>query len=461
MKKRWIGLALAVVLGGTILALPTSHGLSPLAHRVLAIAAFTIVLWVFQVMNTGISAILMMALMILAGVKASLALSGYSSPQFWILLVVLFYGYAMQKTGLAQRLSFYILTLFPGTFTGILCSFFASGLMLALGIPSMTVRTAIMVPIAWALVQSVGLAPQSRATALVMLTAVEMAVLPGCAILYGSLFGPVVESVFQAKKLALTWAGYAEVMVVPTLLLCALLLFANRAVLRPEAELRVSPSFAADRLKGLGAISRSEWITLGVVLASTAYWATARVHHLPSFLVGMFGLAVFGLTDIVTDKDIPGAVSWTLLLFLGGNFCLANVVEDLKITDWLAGYLVPIARGLTFSAVIFVVVVALAMLVLRFLDPTGFLAIPVLFLPISDVTLAAGIPSMILTAPLVLAAAPFWATYENFWMAMGEGITGGLGFTVGQRVKLANVYAVCVVVALAVSVGFWRVIGVL
>jgi hypothetical protein len=84
-----------------------------------------------------------------------------------------------------------------------------------------------------------------------------------------------------------------------------------------------------------------------------------------------------------------------------------------------------------------------------------------LFLPISDVTLAAGIPSMILTAPLVLAAAPFWATYENFWMAMGEGITGGLGFTVGQRVKLANVYAVCVVVALAVSVGFWRVIGVL
>jgi anion transporter len=461
MSKKWIGLALAILVGAVILFLPTPHGLSTLAHRVLAIAAFTVILWVFQVMNNGITAVLMMALMILAQVRPGLVLSGYSSPQFWILLVVLFYGFAMQKTGLAQRLSFYILSLFPGSYTGILFAFFVIGLVLALGIPSMTVRTAIMVPIAWALVQSVGLTPQSRATALIMLTAVEMAVLPGCAILYGSLFGPVVESVFQAKALPLSWGGYAQVMALPTILLCTLLLFANRFVLKPGAALSVPPAFAADRLKALGSIKRTEWITLAVVLSSTAYWATARLHHLPSFLVGMCGLAVFGLTGIVADADIAGGVSWTLLLFLGGNFSLASVVEDLKITDWLAGYLVPFARQLTFSVVTFVLVVALAMLILRFLDPTGFVAIPVLFLPISDVALAAGIPSLILAAPLVLAAAPFWLTYENIWIAMGEGITSGQAFSARQRFHLANTYAVAVLVTLAISVGFWRLIRVL
>jgi solute carrier family 13 (sodium-dependent dicarboxylate transporter), member 2/3/5 len=461
MNKKWVGLTLAILAGAAILALPTPHGLSVLAHRVLAIAAFTVILWVFQVMNNGITAILMMALMIFAGVKPALVLSGYSSPQFWILLVVLFYGFAMQKTGLAQRLSFDILSLFPGTYTGILSAFFLIGLVLALGIPSMTVRTAIMVPIAWALVQSVGLAPQSPASALVMLTAVEMAVLPGCAILYGSLFGPVVEAVFHTKNFPLTWSGYAQVMTVPTILLCALLLFANHLVLKPDTALDMPRAFASERLKALGPIKTTECITLVVVLCSTAYWATARLHHLPSFLIGMCGLAVFGLTGIVVDADIPGAVSWTLLLFLGGNFSLASVVEDLKITDWLAGYLVPFARQLTFSAIIFVVVVAVAMLLLRFLDPTGFLAIPVLFLPISDVALAAGIPALVLTAPLVLAAAPFWATYENFWMAMGEGITSGQAFTARQRVALANTYAVSVLVTLAVSVGFWKLIRVL
>jgi di/tricarboxylate transporter len=175
----------------------------------------------------------------------------------------------------------------------------------------------------------------------------------------------------------------------------------------------------------------------------------------------MFGLAVFGLTDIVTDKDIPGAVSWTLLLFLGGNFSLANVVEELRITDWLAGYVVPVARQLTFSVALFLVVVAVAMLLLRFLDPTGFLAIPVLFLSIADVTIAAGIPPLVLTAALVLAAAPFWATYENFWMAMGEGLTSGQAFTARQRVQLANIYAACVLVTLVISVGFWRLVRIL
>ena len=64
--KKWIGLSIAILVGAAIFFLPASSGLSPLAHRVLAIAGFTVVLWVFQVMNNGIAAILMMALMILA-----------------------------------------------------------------------------------------------------------------------------------------------------------------------------------------------------------------------------------------------------------------------------------------------------------------------------------------------------------------------------------------------------------
>jgi di/tricarboxylate transporter len=250
-------------------------------------------------------------------------------------------------------------------------------------------------------------------------------------------------------------------MTLPTILVCVLLLFANRIVLKPETQLNVPRAFAADRLKALGAIKRPEWITLAVVLLSTVYWATTRLHHLPSFLVGMFGLAVFGLTGIVGDSDIAGGVSWTLLLFLGGNFSLASIVEDLKITDWLAGFLVPIAKQLTFSAVVFVVVIAMAMLVLRFLDPTAFLAIPVLFLPISDVTLATGIPPLVLAAPLILAGAPFWAIYQNIWVAMGDGITEGQAFNTSQRIRIANIYALVVLLALAISVGYWKLIKVL
>lgn len=460
-RSKLVGLSLAILAGVCVMLLPTPTGLSGTAKSVLAVASFAIMMWLFQVTNNGVSSILMMGLMIVVGVQPQVILGGFSSPSFWILLCVLFYGCAMHKTGLAQRLSFYVLSLFPGTYFGILAAFFVIGSVLALGIPSMTVRTAIMVPIAWALVQSLQIPKLSRGSALIMLTSIEMAVLPGCALLYGSLYGPVVESVFQVRDFPLSWLGYAKVMAVPTMILCGLVLVANPLVMKPEKPLKSPPTFAKAKLKALGPIKRDELITIGIIVVSILYWATDRIHHLPSFLIGMFGLGVFALVGIIKDEDISSGVSWTLLLFIGGVFGLANTIQEYSITDWLATNFLPIAQQLSFSTLVLLLVMALALLLIRFLDPTGFIAIPVLFLPVSDVILEAGIPPLALIAPLLLAQAPFWLSHQNFWVAMGEGMTSNQAFSTGQRLALANVYSVMVLVTLVLSVGYWKLIGIL
>src|SRR6202451_1005148 len=168
-------------------------------------------------MNNGVASVLMMALLIAVKVPPPRALSGFADPAFWTLLAVLYSGFAMRKTGLAERLSYYILTLFPGSYAGILGAFFVIGFVLALGIPSMTVRTAIMTPIAWALVQALGLPKRSRGSALIILTTVEMAVVPGLAFLYGALSGPVVVQAFNTKHIPIAWGSYAQVTTFPTL----------------------------------------------------------------------------------------------------------------------------------------------------------------------------------------------------------------------------------------------------
>src|SRR4029077_10096439 len=210
---KWIWLSLAIAVGVVITLLPLVS-LSHQGQLVLAVTGFSATLWAFQVMNNGVASVLMMALLILAGIRPPLALSGFGSPPFWILVTVLLYGLAMKKTGLAERLAYYILSLFPGTYSGILSAFFVIGFVLALGIPSMTVRPAIMVPIAWALVESLELPPRSKGSALIMLTTIEMAMIPGCAFLYGSLMGPIVENVFRTKNLPLSWLAYAQVVTV-------------------------------------------------------------------------------------------------------------------------------------------------------------------------------------------------------------------------------------------------------
>ena len=85
----------------------------------------------------------------------------------------------MDKTGLARRIAYRILLVFPPTYAGILWRSCCIGFVLTLGIPSMTVRTAILMPIAWALVQALGLPLPGRGSALIILSTFEMAVLPG------------------------------------------------------------------------------------------------------------------------------------------------------------------------------------------------------------------------------------------------------------------------------------------
>ncbi len=456
-KVLLFAIALAVGLG--LIVLPTPHGLSRVAQIVLGITAFTVVLWASQIVNNGIASILMMGLLMLAGVRVPLVLSGFGGGAFWVLLTVLFYGFAMKKTGLAERISYYILSLFPSSYGGILTSFFVIGFVLALGIPSMTVRTAIMVPIAWALVQTLGLEKKSHGSALIMLTTVEMAVIPGVAFLYGSLSGPVVAASFEAKHLPLTWLGYAQALTLPSLFLCILILVINPIVLRPEAPLTATPTFARDRLRELGSFKRPEAITALVVIASIVFWTTDSYHHLPSFLIGMLALAVFGFAGIIRDSDISTGVSWPLLLFIGGIFGLANVIQEYRVTDWIAGYFVPIVNHLTWSVALLTIVIAIAMYALRFLDPSSFIAISVLFLSVVDVTSAAGIPPIVLMAPIIVASVPFWLLYQNFWLAMGDGLTNNEAFTAGQRIRLANTYAVAVLITMAVGSIYWKIIG--
>jgi anion transporter len=458
-NMKWVGLAVAIALGVLILLIPTPTGLTVTGQRVLAITAFTVCLWVFQVINNGIAAILMMALLIPAGVAPPQALSGFSGGSWWILAAVLFYGCAMKNTGLAQRISYYILSLFPATYTGILAAFFLIGVVLAMGIPSMTVRTAIMVPIAWAVVQSLGIKPGSKGSALIILTTVEMAVIPGVGTLLGSLNGPVIQSVFQAKNLTLTYGGYATIMAIPTLIICVLLIIANQIVLKPESPLNVSGGFAKKELQALGSMKQSEVITAIIVVASIALWATDRFHHLPSFVIGMIGLALFGLLGVIKDQDIGTGVSWTLLLFIGGVFSLANVIQAVKITDWLGGYFIPVALQMSSNTFLLIGVMTLAVLILRFIDPTGFIVIPVLFLPLVEVLMKAGISPLVVVAPTTVASAPFFLSYQNFWIAMSEGLTGGKAYSGKQRVLAASTYAVVVLAVLVISVIYWKLIG--
>ena len=280
---------------------PAIGQLDGTGRSAVAVMALTVVLWVTDVLNAGITALLALGLLIIAGVPSSVALSGFATGAFWILVCVLFFGTAMDKTGLARRISYRILLIFPPTYAGILIAFMLIGFVLTLGVPSMTVRTAIMVPIAFALVHAIELPLPSRGAALIVLGAFEMAVLPGCAVLTGSLFGPFVAGLFANAGLPITWFEYARVMALPTVIWCGLIVGANLVVMRPPPMSSMSRQVVREQMRATRRDEPSGADDAIIIASAVLTWAAQPWHRVPPEAIGMVALA-----GVVRDP-CPGA----------------------------------------------------------------------------------------------------------------------------------------------------------
>ena len=460
-SRQSIGAALAVVVAAAINFQPSIGQLGGTGRSAVAVMALTVVLWVTDVLNAGITALLALGLLIIAGVPSSVALSGFATGAFWILVCVLFFGTAMDKTGLARRISYRILLIFPPTYTGILIAFMLIGFVLTLGVPSMTVRTAIMVPIAYALVHAIKLPLPSPGAALIVLGAFEMAVLPGCAVLTGSLWGPFVAGLFANASLPITWFEYARVMALPTAIWCGLIVAANLVVMRPPGMASMSKQAVREQMEQLGSMSRPERMTAIIIASAVLTWAAQPWHRVPPEAIGMVALAALFATRVLVSSEIGAGIPWALAIFVGGMLSLTTVMTTYRINGWLGSYIVPGVEPFVDSPFLLVVAISTAVAAMRFVDPVGFLTIAAFFLPLAGFVADRGVPPLVLTAIILLPIHVFWFNYQNIWLVMTEGISKRSAYTDADRFKLASAFFGVTIVALWIGVAYWRAIGIL
>ena len=219
---------------------------------------------------------------------------------------------------------------------------------------------------------------------------------------------------FNAKKLPLTDGGYVQVMLLPTLVMCAAILILNQLMMKPEkADSTSRCDFATGRLKALGSVKSAEMITALVVFSSIAgvdhicrRWSAAdRIQTAPpsDLCGGNVREWQCSLLRASLRTRISGQGSFlTLLLFLGGIFSLTHIIPQYKITDWLAGIMAPRILPLASTPTLLLLVMAMLMLVMRFIDPSAFFAIPLLWTPLVDQLSSSGIPPLVLAATLLL-----------------------------------------------------------
>lgn len=168
--------AVAVLIA--ILLLPTPVGLPIAGHRMLAVLAFAVIIWMTEALDYAVSAVVIAALMafllglspnpanpkVLMGTSAGLGLafSGFANTALVLVASALFLAAAMTATGLDKRIALTILARVGVETRNVIIGTIFVGFVIAFLVPSTTARVSCLVPITLGIIAAFGVSKRAR-----------------------------------------------------------------------------------------------------------------------------------------------------------------------------------------------------------------------------------------------------------------------------------------------------------
>src|SRR5688500_4114520 len=188
-SNRGLLAATAVLL--LILALPTPESLPVAGHRMLAILAFAVIVWMTEALDYAVSAVVIAALMaFLLGISPNpanpkallgttaglgLAFSGFANTALALVAAALFLAAAMTATGLDRRIALVILSRVGTETRHVIAGSMLVGIVLAFLVPSTTARVSCLVPIMLGIIAAFGVSKKSAFAGMLMITTTQTA----------------------------------------------------------------------------------------------------------------------------------------------------------------------------------------------------------------------------------------------------------------------------------------------
>jgi di/tricarboxylate transporter len=429
------------------------------------LAAF-VALLALEALPDGALSLALVGVWVLGGVApAPVALSGFATAG-WVMIVAIFgIGAAVASCGLLYRLALWAVTRGRGGFAGQVAMLGTVGLVIGATIPNATGRLTFIAPAITEVVEALGYAPKSRAAA-----GLAMATLVG----FGLMSAPFLTSSTTAllvyavlpPDVGLDWGTWA-VRAAPThALLFPGLVAAVIWLYRPD------PGRGPTRQDGrptahtlglqqalLGPASRDERVAAAVLALLLLGFATQPLHRMDPAWLTVAGFVALAAGRVLTPETLR-AVNWNFVLLFGVLASMPPVFASTGLDRWLAELVAGAAGGLVGIPILFVAALTLLCFGLS-LVVRWQAAAPLITLALGPLAGAAGIDPWIVGFVALLACNGFFFAYQStVYLALYHG-TGGQLFSHAQARPLALWYAALTLLALCASVPAWRAMGLL
>jgi sodium-dependent dicarboxylate transporter 2/3/5 len=317
-------------------------GLSPRAHRFLAVLVLLIFLFVAEPIPLEITAIciaVFLVIMQVATVKEAWA--PYMHPVVVFIMCCLIFAISLDKAGITVRLGKFIVKK-AGTSVTKFTFIIAMGLGISSAFMHDAAACAIGIVTMLPLMKAAGIEPHTKTAKFMMLSLPFACSCGGM----GSLVGGgrcMVAAAFLKEFTGLEitffdWIMYcfpAALLCVPTVVLIVYFVY------RPNPEYKL-PQFDEES----GPFSPLEKKTLIIIGISFAFWLTKGFHGIHYSVTGMLGVAALILSGVLKWEDIHKDLEWGTALFIfGGGISLGLAMGYSGAATYFASLFFPYIQG--------------------------------------------------------------------------------------------------------------------
>ena len=457
------GIIFALLLGCIIWNLPPVEPMGERGMHFLATMAVAVTLWILEVVEEYIVGLLLLLAWVVLGIADSkMALAGFATNSWFFTIGALGIAAAIGNTSLLRRLAFKLIQWVPIRCQKTYALFLLSaGLFSGPLLPTGKARAAVAVPVSQAITEIAGFGPRSNGSAAISLTAflgftqMSFMFLTGgeqCLIAWNFL-PPELKSEFG-------WLTWFVVALPAAICIVVFMFFAIHFLLPLSSQEKesVAASHVPSALLDLGPISEKEWIILAALLLTVAGWLTKPLHGVDEAWVALGTLLVFLLMGVLDKDGFKNKLDWGLILFFGVLNSLAVVAHHLKVDDSLKtlseSFLSQFTGGAFGLLLIVFFLVSFARFFLRKTPTAALFAMALL--PFSQ---SAGVHPGVMIVAATMIAECFLLGYQDGPYQIAYSGAGGRAFSHGQARKIFAARYLATLLAIAVSVPYWRFLG--
>jgi len=355
--RKAIGIISAFVILILFQSLRFTDTLTPTGHALLSVLLFMLVLWVTEAVGYATSSFfLIVAMTLLVGFSPDLptsakligtskalgmALSGFASGAWVLVVAALFLAAAIEKTGLGTRIGFFVLTLMGAKPGRVRLGVLLMAFVLTVFIPAQAANAALMTAICLGIIEAFKIEKKENLAKGMFLLVAFGTGIAGMGILTSGA-PPIQTAAFiaQATKHEITWLQWAIYGVPFSIVIGGVLLFIiNRYFPVSCDELEGGCEKIRDQYKKLGPITVKERNLLVIMLVTIALWATGSTFHsLDSSTVALLAVVAMFFPGIaVTNwKEMSGKVNWGTLMLFGAAISLGQQLLKSGAAAWVA-----------------------------------------------------------------------------------------------------------------------------